>query len=97
MKNRFPATNNGWFDSGVMSREHALFSVCLERKVGFPGQILASNYADHGIPQNIYITDTHSTHGTWLNNVRLIEGEPTPLICDDVLRFGITVDRGHGM
>lgn len=38
-----------------------------------------------------------STHGTWLNNVKLLEGELTPLIHGDVLRFGIDIDRGDGL
>lgn len=40
-KNRIPAPGNGWFDSRVMSRDHARFSVCLDKKVGslmqYPG------------------------------------------------------------
>lgn len=38
VKNRTAATDNGWFDSGVMSREHATFSICPEKKVAAPSQ-----------------------------------------------------------
>lgn len=97
LRNRSPASDNGWFDSGVMSRNHAMFSICPEKKVGHWVEIRGLNDANHSLLQNIYICDSGSTHGTWLNNVRLLEYEPTPLINGDVLRFGITVDRGHGM
>lgn len=33
-KNRIPAPDNGWCDSRVMSRDHARFSVCLDKRVG---------------------------------------------------------------
>lgn len=33
VKNRGPASDNGWFNSGVMSRAHAKFSICLKKKV----------------------------------------------------------------
>jgi hypothetical protein len=33
VKNLVPAHNNGWFDSRVMSRSHAVFSVSFDKKV----------------------------------------------------------------
>lgn len=74
-QNRDPANDNGWFDSRVMSREHAELSICQDRK-------------------DIYICDSGSTHGTWLNNLKLITDEKTPLLDGDTLRFGVKVDRG---
>jgi len=50
-------------------------------------------HADGNDSQNIYICDYGSTHGTWINNSRLITGEKTPLIHGDVLTFGVPVDR----
>ena len=44
----------------------------------------------------IYVRDFGSTHGTFLNNVKLITGETTPLLNGDILRFGVDVDRGDG-
>ncbi|KAJ5290295.1 uncharacterized protein N7443_010548 [Penicillium atrosanguineum] len=74
IKNRSPAQDNAWFDSRVMSRDHAELSIAPEI-------------------HNIYICDYGSTHGTWINNSRLIIGEKTPLIHGDVLTFGVPVDR----
>ncbi|KAJ5683985.1 Vacuolar protein sorting-associated protein 64 [Penicillium maclennaniae] len=69
-----PAQDNTWFDSRVMSRDHAELSIAPEVR-------------------NIYICDYGSTHGTWINNTKLITGEKTPLIHGDVLTFGVPVDR----
>lgn len=71
---------------------------------GKKGKILESsilcscpmNCAECVISQNLYLCDSGSTHGTWLNNVKLITGEDTPLINGDILRFGVNVDRGDG-
>jgi pSer/pThr/pTyr-binding forkhead associated (FHA) protein len=55
------------------------------------------DYAEQRFSQKtIYIHDFGSTHGTWLNNVKLITGEDTPLLSGDILRFGVDVDRGDG-
>lgn len=32
-KNRIPDKKNAWFDSRVMSRDHAKLSICLDKKV----------------------------------------------------------------
>ncbi|OQD76029.1 hypothetical protein PENDEC_c005G03227 [Penicillium decumbens] len=78
VKNRIPAKDNAWFDTRVMSRDHAELSISLDTR-------------------NIYICDYGSTHGTWINNSRLITGEKTPLIHGDVLTFGVPVDREDQM
>ena len=44
----------------------------------------------------IFIRDFGSTHGTWLNNAKLITGQITPLLSGDILQFGVDVDRGDG-
>ncbi|KAJ5760432.1 hypothetical protein N7520_007588 [Penicillium odoratum] len=76
LKNRFADPENGWFDSRVMSRDHA--ELHME-----PGKMVLN------------IDDLASTHGTWLNNNRLISGESTPLLSGDILRFGVDVERGE--
>lgn len=54
VKNRSPASDNGWFDSGVMSRTHAKFS--LEEKVKSLSQDTASSYAYHtSSPARLYL------------------------------------------
>lgn len=55
-----------------------------------------TKYADEHDLQNIYICDYGSTHGTWINNSRLITGEKMPLIHGDILTFGVPVDREDG-
>ncbi|KAJ5306074.1 hypothetical protein PENANT_c024G08491 [Penicillium antarcticum] len=75
-RKRSPAEDNGWFDSRVMSRDHALVSISIESK-------------------NVYILDCGSTHGTYLNDDKLVAHVETPLMSGDVLRFGVDVDRGQ--
>ncbi|KAJ5574052.1 uncharacterized protein N7459_008479 [Penicillium hispanicum] len=75
VKSRIPAKDNGWFDSRVMSRDHAELSLHPEKKI-------------------ICLSDYGSTHGTWLNNVKLISGEATPLLEGDIIQFGVDVERG---
>lgn len=102
VKNRTPAKDNGWFDSRVMSRDHAELGFNMDNEVSsyyppfrcFPRRM---GYAEPRYSQKmIYIRDFGSTHGTWLNNVKLVTDEATPLLNGDILRFGIDVDRGDG-
>jgi pSer/pThr/pTyr-binding forkhead associated (FHA) protein len=102
VKNRTPAKDNGWFDSRVMSRDHAELGFNMDNEVSshylpfssFPRRM---GYAEPRYPQKmIYIRDFGSTHGTWLNNIKLVTDEATPLLNGDILRFGIDVDRGDG-
>jgi hypothetical protein len=100
VKNRTPAKDNGWFDSRVMSRDHAELGFNMDKEVSSlcPPPYSFSHpmdYAEQRSSQKmIYIRDFGSTHGTWLNNVKLITGEDTPLLSGDILRFGVDVDRG---
>jgi pSer/pThr/pTyr-binding forkhead associated (FHA) protein len=102
VKNRTPAKDNGWFDSRVMSRDHAELGFNMDKEVSSlcPPPYSFSypmDYAEQRSSQKmIYIRDFGSTHGTWLNNVKLITGEDTPLLNGDILRFGVDVDRGDG-
>lgn len=99
LKNRVPSKDNGWFDSRVMSRDHAELSVCMDKRViSWTGLLCfcPMDCAECVVSQNLYVCDSGSTHGTWLNNVKLITGEETPLISGDILRFGVNVDRGDG-
>ncbi|OOQ86508.1 hypothetical protein PEBR_21047 [Penicillium brasilianum] len=100
VKNRTPAKDNGWFDSRVMSRDHAELGFNMDNEVSshylpfssFPRRM---GYAEPRYSQKmIYIRDFGSTHGTWLNNIKLVTDEATPLLNGDILRFGIDVDRG---
>lgn len=43
-KNLVPCHDNGWFDSRVMSREHAVIGVKMEDKVSFPHFLFVINF-----------------------------------------------------
>jgi FOG: FHA domain len=43
-----------------------------------------------------FITDCGSTHGTYLNDAKLVTDVDTPLSSGDIIRFGVDVDRGQG-
>ncbi|KAJ5266856.1 hypothetical protein N7478_009664 [Penicillium angulare] len=75
-KLRSPGPENGWYESRVMSRDHA------ELFIESGKQILKIN-------------DLDSTHGTWLNNTRLIHGEAADVNNGDILRFGVDVENGQ--
>ena len=60
-------------------------------------QAYPRDHADRFIHQLLRIDDLASTHGTWLNNIKLVFGEATPLISGDILRFGVDVERDDGL
>lgn len=43
----------------------------------------------------VFITDCGSTHGTYLNDAKLVTDMDTPLSSGDIIRFGVDVDRGQ--
>ncbi|KAM3549830.1 hypothetical protein MY1884_008554 [Beauveria asiatica] len=45
--------------------------------------------------QTVFIRDQHSLHGTFHNGVQLRAGQSQALRNGDVLKFGISIDRGH--
>ncbi|KAH7148864.1 hypothetical protein EDB81DRAFT_759212 [Dactylonectria macrodidyma] len=69
------AKNNAWFDSPVMSRDHAQLKLDVEK-------------------QKVYIKDIGSLHGTFKNEQRLTQQVPSSLGTGDIIRFGISIDRG---
>ncbi|CAG7962500.1 unnamed protein product [Penicillium salamii] len=46
--------------------------------------------------RNAHVCDFGSTHGTFLNDAKLVTGLLTPLYDGDILRFGVNVDHGRG-
>ncbi|KAJ5680657.1 hypothetical protein N7536_011796 [Penicillium majusculum] len=75
-RKRSPATENAWFESRVMSRDHAYLNIPPDQNM-------------------VFITDCGSTHGTYLNDVKLVTDVDTPLSSGDIIRFGVDVDRGQ--
>ncbi|CAG8020745.1 unnamed protein product [Penicillium salamii] len=45
--------------------------------------------------RNAHVCDVGSTHGTFLNDGKLVTGLLTPLYDGDILRFGVNVDHGR--
>ncbi|KAJ5780759.1 hypothetical protein N7457_005919 [Penicillium paradoxum] len=75
-RKRNPATENAWFESRVMSRDHAFLKISPDQNM-------------------VFISDCGSTHGTYMNDIKLSTNEDHPLFSGDVIRFGVDVDRGH--
>ncbi|CAG8093633.1 unnamed protein product [Penicillium nalgiovense] len=75
-RKRIPAAENAWFESRVMSRDHAFLSIPSDQSI-------------------VFITDCGSTHGTFLNDSKLVTDVNTPLYSGDIVRFGVDVDRGQ--
>ncbi|KAJ5520339.1 hypothetical protein N7463_000792 [Penicillium fimorum] len=75
-RKRTPAAENAWFESRVMSRDHAFLNIP-------PNQNM------------VFISDCGSTHGTFLNDAKLVTDVDTPLFSGDIIRFGVDVDRGQ--
>ncbi|KAF7552623.1 hypothetical protein G7046_g7357 [Stylonectria norvegica] len=69
------AKGNAWFDSAVMSRDHAQLRLDVDN-------------------QKVYIKDIGSLHGTFQNEQRLAKNIPALLATGDLIRFGISIDRG---
>ncbi|KAJ5124492.1 uncharacterized protein N7515_008317 [Penicillium bovifimosum] len=75
-RKRNPENANAWFESRVMSRDHALLTYSPEEKM-------------------VFICDCGSTHGTFVNDAKLVPNVDSPLFSGDIIRFGVSVDRGH--
>ncbi|KGO66404.1 hypothetical protein PITC_067000 [Penicillium italicum] len=73
-RKRSPTTENAWFESRVMSRDHAFLNISPDQNT-------------------IFIADCGSTHGTFLNDIKLMTDVDTPLFNGDIIRFGVDVDR----
>lgn len=84
------AADNAWFDSPVMSRDHAELRLDPQTTVSEP-------HTCHGYAngeKNVTIHDNGSMHGTTLNDKRLEQMTEVVLANGDVLVFGAEVRRG---
>ncbi|KAI9813649.1 MAG: hypothetical protein M1827_003720 [Pycnora praestabilis] len=77
-KNLIAAQDNAWFNSAVMSREHASF-------------VLSEISA---VSKFVYLRDAESMHGTFQGNMQLSKDVKFPLKDGDTVRFGSEVRRG---
>lgn len=93
-RKRIPASDNTWFDSRVMSRDHCVLVIDAKNKASF--SCLYSYFVLTGW-QSSHVCDVGSTHGTFLNDEKLMVGSDAPLFDGDIIRFGVNVDRGQGM
>lgn len=87
---------NAWIDAPVMSREHAELKLDSQSQVRVPLSPLFS----HAIflifiSQTVFIRDVGSLHGTYHNDTKLREGQSQALSDGDLLKFGISIDRGR--
>lgn len=87
-----PAEDNAWFDSRVMSRNHAILRADPITRVCACFNARDQDYADR--LQHFTIEDTGSMHGTQCNGRRLKTKSPQLIIPHDTLVFGADVTRG---
>jgi pSer/pThr/pTyr-binding forkhead associated (FHA) protein len=85
------AVDNAWFDSPVMSRDHAEITIDAAESV-CSSKDLSTSRAD--VWQNITIQDIGSMHGTYLNGVQVPCKTPVVINDGDVVVFGAEVRRG---
>jgi pSer/pThr/pTyr-binding forkhead associated (FHA) protein len=85
------AVDNAWFDSPVMSRDHAEMTIDVEEKVR---PSTATLQVQSLCSQKITIQDIGSMHGTYLNGVELPRKTPMAIDDGDILVFGAEVRRG---
>jgi pSer/pThr/pTyr-binding forkhead associated (FHA) protein len=86
------AKDNAWFDSPVMSREHAEITFDSSSTVSAGESMLKDPLTDS--QQHVMIRDMQSMHGTRLNGAELDPFENTILNNGDCLLFGAEVRRG---
>lgn len=92
-KDLYPSDSNAWFESRVMSREHAILRAEPSSKV--------SSTKPDGSPkadtlQKIYLEDVGSMHGTYVEGTKLQRRQPKLVPSGTELRFGAEVSRGPG-
>ncbi|WEW60218.1 hypothetical protein PRK78_005703 [Emydomyces testavorans] len=66
----------------------------------FDNPVLSRNHAEFVIvpgQEEVYLTDTKSMHGTWVNFIKLSSGKKVLLDDGDVVIFGARISRGKDM
>jgi pSer/pThr/pTyr-binding forkhead associated (FHA) protein len=74
-------------DAAVIGREDPALQIDFE---GYPdGQYISHRHAQIvKMNETYYIEDLGSSNGTWVNNIRLAQGQSEPLEADDKIRMG---------
>ncbi|KAJ3482047.1 hypothetical protein NLG97_g7671 [Lecanicillium saksenae] len=88
---------NAWIDAPVMSREHAELKLDNQSQVRISLSIFCAttfSLANTDL-QTVFIRDVGSLHGTYHNDTKLRQGQSQALSNGDLLKFGISIDRGH--
>ena len=90
--------DNAWFDSPIMSRQHAILSMSVLPKVSahcWESRPL-SCHSDI-LEKRIMLQDCGSTHGTYVSGHRMQPNEPHALKDWDIITFGAKVTSGAGL
>jgi frataxin-like iron-binding protein CyaY len=98
------ANDNAWFESPVMSREHAELTASFAEKVCNPSSASIELIRKMELTyehQTVFVKDIGSLHGTFLKHSntakeeKLLARKQIRLEQDDSLRFGIDIIRHH--
>lgn len=99
-KQLIPAHNNAWFDSRVMSRNHADICASFEEKVLLLSVLhvcLGRTMLANTSLQRVLVSDNGSMHGTFINDEQIPLDEEIEIKSGDVLTFGNEVTRWPSM
>ncbi|KAI1933367.1 hypothetical protein LOZ66_006494 [Ophidiomyces ophidiicola] len=83
---------------GRSSRVESKNLIAAPDNLWFDNPVLSRNHAEFAIAiqnKDVYIMDTNSMHGTWLNGVKLSCERRALLMDGDHITFGADVTRGH--
>ena len=90
--------DNAWFDSPIMSRSHAEFSLVTKpEKVHSLWSPFGSCQITHIPLQALHLKDLKSTHGTYVGGKRLTPDVDCAIKSGDHITFGQKVTSGLGM
>lgn len=86
------AKDNAWFDSPIMSRQHAKFSATANKVCDQLQPLI--KISPYEYIQRAYVQDNDSTHGTYLGNERLDAYKDYLIDNNEIVTFGVRVTSG---
>ncbi|KAJ4415453.1 hypothetical protein N0V82_007324 [Gnomoniopsis sp. IMI 355080] len=91
-----PAVNNGWYNSPVMSRHHAELEADFTIQASTSARVIGT-VTNLNVFQKVYIRDSGSMHGTFLNKNKVVghSSQPTRIQVGDELTLGLPVFRNR--